>query len=211
MTTILSQRIKELRDENGWKQEHLAKLLGLSSKSSICNYESGYSMPTGPVIENLAQIFDVTVNYLTGTTDLKERYIKFLNGSRMPVFKSQDTHGVINKEYSNIECYIELADCINIRRGDFLGVVIDDNGIDKLHINKNDIVVVSRCQIPESGSLCALIVDNHITVRRYFTDGDTVTLVPESTDEGYISKKYKKDAVSPIGNIIKAIINIHDF
>jgi SOS-response transcriptional repressor LexA len=65
--------------------------------------------------------------------------------------------------------------------------------------------------MPESGTLCAVMVDNKILIRKYFIEDDTVILVPESTDESYVSKKYKSDKVTPIGIIIKAVINIQDF
>ena len=210
MKPSLGERIKELREENDWSQEHLANLVGLTSKGTISNYETNYNCPPGKIIEKMAIVFDVTVDYLIGITDLRERYVQFMKGKQMPIFKCTDTEAITNKVYSKIEGYMELPDCVNIRRGDFFAVIIDDNGIDKYHINKNDIAVIRRQQIVESGSLCALMINKKLVVREIYMEDDIVTVVPKSFDEEYKSIKYKKDDVKILGVVIKAVINITD-
>ncbi len=208
MQSSIGERIKELRDENGWSQEHLAKLLNVTSKGTICNYEKNWNCPPGKMIEKMAIVFDVTVDYLIGISDLRERYVQFMKGRQMPVFKTCDTDALINKEYSKIETYMEIPDCVNIRRGDFFGIIIDDNSIDKYHINKNDIVVIEKQQLPEAGSLCAIMAKNKLMVRKYYPEDDVITLVPDSFDENYKSVKYNKEDVKVLGVVTKAVINI---
>lgn len=69
--TILSERIKELRAELGLTQEELAKRLGLNNKSSIANYESGYSVPSDEIKKKMCEIFNCTMDYLMGQSEFK--------------------------------------------------------------------------------------------------------------------------------------------
>lgn len=62
-------KIKHLRKKAGLSQEELAVKLGVSQKS-ICNYENNTRFPKGQkVIKGLADIFNVTVDYLISDTD----------------------------------------------------------------------------------------------------------------------------------------------
>lgn len=62
-------KIKHLRKKAGLSQEDLAAKLGVSQKS-ICNYENNTRFPKGQkVIKGLADIFNVTVDYLISDTD----------------------------------------------------------------------------------------------------------------------------------------------
>ena len=62
------QRIKKLRKERKFTQQHLANLLNMD-KSSISKYETGVALPEPPIIEKLSDIFNVSVDYLLGRTD----------------------------------------------------------------------------------------------------------------------------------------------
>ena len=69
--SILSIRIKELRNELNMTQEDLAKKLGLNNKSSIANYESGYSIPSDEIKSKMCEIFGCTMDYLMGESKFK--------------------------------------------------------------------------------------------------------------------------------------------
>lgn len=65
---IFATRLKELRNERKISQAKLAKMLH-SSESIICYWETNRSEPTAPYLIKLADIFDVTVDYLLGRTE----------------------------------------------------------------------------------------------------------------------------------------------
>lgn len=58
------ERLQYLRKKAGYKQTDLAKLLDLSSRQAISNYERGLNKPQKETLEKLAQIFDVSIEYL---------------------------------------------------------------------------------------------------------------------------------------------------
>ena len=69
---ILAERIKTARQERHWSQAKLAEMLNVSSSSTVGNWENGAASPDYDKLCFLAEIFDVTTDYLLGRTDLKE-------------------------------------------------------------------------------------------------------------------------------------------
>lgn len=67
---MLGDTLKELRLNRGLTQIALANKLNLD-KSSIAKYETNKATPSPEVLMNLAQIFDVSVDYLLGKRDIK--------------------------------------------------------------------------------------------------------------------------------------------
>ena len=65
-----STRLKELRTDNDMLQSDLAEKLNLKS-SAISKYEKGLTQPSIETIIKLADIFNVTVDYLVGASDIK--------------------------------------------------------------------------------------------------------------------------------------------
>ena len=69
---ILSARLRELRRSKGLSQQKLADFLG-TSKSSVNMYERGEREPGIEMIENIADFFNVDVDYLFGKSDIPNR------------------------------------------------------------------------------------------------------------------------------------------
>jgi transcriptional regulator with XRE-family HTH domain len=61
-------RLKQLREQNGYSQEELAKLLN-TSRSRIGMYEQGRRQPDFEMQEAIADLFNVTIDYLFGRKD----------------------------------------------------------------------------------------------------------------------------------------------
>lgn len=62
-------RIKELRLAVGKSQAELADVIGVN-KQAISQYERGVRYPKRENMEALADYFNVTIDYLTGKTDV---------------------------------------------------------------------------------------------------------------------------------------------
>ncbi|PER90948.1 XRE family transcriptional regulator [Bacillus cereus] len=65
MGSIFGSRLKELRKVKKMTQQDLADKLELS-KSLISKYENGAAKPSYEALEQLANTFDVSTDYLTG-------------------------------------------------------------------------------------------------------------------------------------------------
>lgn len=64
---VFSEILRELRKTNKMTQVELSKKLSLD-KSSIAKYESANVIPSPEVLVKIANIFNVTVDYLLGNT-----------------------------------------------------------------------------------------------------------------------------------------------
>ncbi|WP_069649669.1 helix-turn-helix domain-containing protein [Caloranaerobacter ferrireducens] len=64
-------RLKTLRKEKQLTQEEVAKLLNVH-KGTISNWENGYRFPEEKTLLKMAEIFDCTLDYLLGRTDVKK-------------------------------------------------------------------------------------------------------------------------------------------
>jgi transcriptional regulator with XRE-family HTH domain len=60
---VISERIKELRKAHNWNQAELAEKMSIDSKM-ISYYENGKYVPSAEVIVKLAEVFDVSIDYL---------------------------------------------------------------------------------------------------------------------------------------------------
>lgn len=68
--STLNERLRELRKSRDVTQQELADYLKIG-KTTISNYETGYSSPDNETLSELAKFFNVSVDYLLGRTDIK--------------------------------------------------------------------------------------------------------------------------------------------
>lgn len=64
-----SEILKKLREDHDYTQQQLADALHIS-KNSISHYELKVSMPSIDVLIEMADIFDVSLDYLLGRTNV---------------------------------------------------------------------------------------------------------------------------------------------
>lgn len=65
---MVFQRIRDLREDRDWKQGYVAEKLGIT-QTNYSKYELGkVNIPVEMLIK-LADLYDVSLDYLTGRTD----------------------------------------------------------------------------------------------------------------------------------------------
>ena len=62
-TLPLGERLKQLRRERGWSQADLAAKLGADA-GQISRYENGHMTPSAEAVAKLAEVLDVSADYL---------------------------------------------------------------------------------------------------------------------------------------------------
>jgi transcriptional regulator with XRE-family HTH domain len=69
--STLAERLKELRTEQGWKVVDLAEKTGID-RNMISYYEKGKYLPSADALLKLAEIFNVSIDYLLVKDSLKK-------------------------------------------------------------------------------------------------------------------------------------------
>lgn len=67
---ILAKRLKELREERGYFQKFVADKLGIRS-NTLSGYENGTRMPDPAMLTKIADLYNVSVDYLLGRTAIR--------------------------------------------------------------------------------------------------------------------------------------------
>ena len=67
------KRLKELRKKKGLSQQALADILHVTQQS-IYKYENGLAIPELDILIRMAEIFETSIDYLVGNTDIPLKY-----------------------------------------------------------------------------------------------------------------------------------------
>lgn len=88
-----NDRLRELRKEHNLLQKDIAEKIGVS-RDSITKYESGDREPTLDNIIKMAEIFDVSIDYLIGVSDIKVKtepeYLVFIEKIKETEYRVSD-------------------------------------------------------------------------------------------------------------------------
>ena len=88
-----AMRLKKLREQKRLNQTELANLLKVSN-GSISKWERGDRQPDYETLENIADTFNVTIDYLLGRSDSKQEF----NESQMNFSTPQEAISFILKQ-----------------------------------------------------------------------------------------------------------------
>lgn len=70
---MVTGRIKALREDKDWTQQEIARLLHIS-RSTYSAYENGANATPIEILINLSEIYDTSVDYVLGLTDITAPY-----------------------------------------------------------------------------------------------------------------------------------------
>ena len=204
--------LKALRLKRGFTQEDVAKGTQLS-KSVISMYETGSRKPSFEVLEAIADFFNVDMNTLTDTkpmdaqpsanTDLSAiPNIEPYNPTMVPIVGTIAAGTPILAE-ENIEGYAPLQD----KNADFALTIKGDSMIGD-NIHPGDIVFIKQQPTVEIGEIAAVLIDGDATLKHFYRDADSVTLVSSNTK--YKPMVYHKGDCDEIRILGKAVAYLHD-
>ena len=67
------RRIRDLREDHDWNQTEVARMLNMS-QTGYSKYETGENEPSIQTLITLSILYNTSVDYIVGITDVKNRY-----------------------------------------------------------------------------------------------------------------------------------------
>lgn len=105
---IFSKIFAKLREETGLKQDEIAKKLGVS-KSTVGMWEIGKRLPSPELYEEIADFFNVDIDYLYGRSDIRQK-VHYDNDGIAYVPASTVDLPLTHREQVHISLYRQLND-----------------------------------------------------------------------------------------------------
>lgn len=66
MGSEIGKRLEKLRESKNWSKTRVQKALGIKALSTYANYEYGYRTPSRELMKDIADLYDVPIEYLYG-------------------------------------------------------------------------------------------------------------------------------------------------
>lgn len=202
--------IAALRKKMGVSQSDLAEKLGVR-KTTISNYETGYSVPDHKMLIKISDVFGVSVDSLLGhqgddfgaeEPPAAYQIVPVVGEVRagQPTFAIEEVLGQLFLPRDMVHGY------------DYFGLVVRGDSMNMARIWPNDILLVRRQSTADNGDVVIATFGNEeATVKRYYRNGNQVTLKPESSNPIHqpiqINLAEEHD-FAILGKVIRGIINL---
>lgn len=168
--------LRTLRKQEGWTQREVANKLGIHC-TTYTKYETGASEPSFDMLEKLAQLFDVSTDYLLGRSSSKAQS----TGTLIPVL-GDVAAGIPIEAVTDIVDYEEI-DAAMARNGEYFGLRINGDSMEP-RMRKGDVVIVRKQETADTGDTVVVLVNgDSATVKKIKYGPDGITLI--STNPSY--------------------------
>lgn len=175
------ERIKSRREELGLTTEELAQRMGYKTRSSITKIETGKADIPQSKVKAFARALQTTTAYLMGDDDAREARPSIPAGFEpLPEMTAVPLVGTIAcgtpiLAEQNVEARIGVPAAW---RADF-ALTCKGDSMTPRYLD-GDIVCI-RCQPQvENGQIAAVLIGEEATLKRFYQNGDTVTLQAEN-------------------------------
>ena len=178
----------------------------MSFGTNIANYENDKNMPSIDILEKLSEIFNCSIDYLLGKSDIKNPDLKD-NLFLIPIV-GKVAAGKPTLADENIEGYLPIDPLMyHLTSPDgFFFLQIQGESMNKL-IKNGSYALIKKQDYAEDGDVIVAIVngDNEATVKRYKQlNNQFVMLEPVSEDSSFqsITIDLKNTKFSIIGKVV---------
>jgi repressor LexA len=173
-----SEIMKELRESKGLSQRDLAEKLKIG-KSSISMYENGEREPSRERMEEIADFFNVDMDFLYGKTDVKRKYdLSKLEkkGRKIPVV-GRVAAGIPIAAIEDTIDYEEISEDMALN-GEYFGLKIKGDSMSP-RILENDVVIVKKQTCVESGEIAIVLINgSDVTCKKVVKHEAGISLIP---------------------------------
>lgn len=208
----ISENIKSLMKQRGWKQKDLSEKSGIS-KSTLSDYLNCKTLINVGNVEKVAEVFGVT----KATIDPSFKS-PFIGPENFSITTFQDYKEFLPL-YGEVYCgegevhYGYPIDEIEtpsewLIGGEYFYLIAKGDSMVGARIHENDLLLIRKQPIVENGEIAVVIVDDKRMLKRVYKTDDTFTLVSENPM--YPPITYKPGAnenIRILGKLKKSITN----
>ena len=181
-----AERLRELRNEKKMTMKDLADKLSLTEQA-ISMYERNERRPNFEKLEEIADFFNIDMNYLLGKSIIKNSYAhefgeitldKLIRKIPLYDFISCGTGGFVD---DNIIDYVSLPASMFSARKEYFAQYAKGDSMINANINNGDLVIFEKTSSVTNGMIgCFCIDDNTATCKRLSMTNGQIILLPEN-------------------------------
>ena len=200
---IFSKNLRDLMQKKGKDRNQVCDDLGFKY-TTFSDWYNGNKYPRIDKIEILAQYFGVLKSDLIEDKALPPNAIPIdlTSQHRIPIL-GRISAGLPLYAEENIEGYT-LTDLNG--GAEYFALRVNGDSMNAARIQEGDLLIVRRQEEVENGEIAIVMVgDEDATVKRFFSTGSTVTLMPQSTNPKHQPQIYdlKRTKVAVLGKVVK--------
>ena len=178
---MFSETFKTKRKEHGYSQREIAPLLHVSQQT-IASWENGTRMPSHDVMENVANFFSVSVDYLLGRKMQPDRKS---NRTRIPVYGSIAAgipiEAITDYDPENADDWEEISEEL-ARNGAHIALRIRGSSMEP-RMKTGDVVIIRIQPDVENGDIAAVRVNgSEVTCKKISKSAEGLMLIPLNPD-----------------------------
>ena len=173
-------KLKELRKQNNITMKELGKKLNLA-ESTISLYENGKREPDLQTLTNIADIFNVTIDYLLGNS----QYYQNTNSKRIkiPVLGTIPA-GIPIEAIEEVLDYEEISEDMALR-GEYFALKVKGDSMLPT-IKDGDIVIVKKTDDADSGKICVVMINGYdATLKEIKKDQQGLYVIPHNPNSDF--------------------------
>ena len=170
-------RVRHLREHKGLTQGDLANLLDMKTYTTIAKWEAGTNSPKGKDLKRLAEIFNVTTDYLLGLPTNVERVAV---ARPIPVLGAIACGEPLLAEENILEYREEFED--RLPSGELFYLRANGDSMEPTIPNGSYVLIRHQLSV-EDGEIAAVLVngDEEATLKRVKRQGDMIMLIPDNS------------------------------
>ena len=193
------QILRSLRKQQGLTQKEVADKLGIHC-TTYTKYETGASEPSFEMLNKLADLYDISTDYLLGRTNKSGAK----SGKLIPVLGNVAA-GIPIEAITDIVDYEEI-DAAMAKSGEFFGLRIKGDSMEP-RMREGDVVIVRQQDSAETGDTVVVLVNgNSATVKKIKYGPDGITLLPTNPAHDplfYSAAEVEQLPVRVIGRVVE--------
>lgn len=225
---VFGERLKSLRERKNLTQTQLAELVGYKNYTTITKWESGSSLPRGKELKLLSNLFNVSADYLLGLDmsdnenintifsqlepprqkyvyDVAEQQLeeqnnvlKFPEGKQ--ILRGRQTAAGSALYSDDYGVHSEVLSASMVPRGADELVEVVGKSMEPLIKDGEDVYIRHQPQV-ENGEIAIVRIEGDgVTCKRFYVDGDTITLKSENPE--YEDMHFDPSQVTVLGKVL---------